>query len=190
MLKSFFDDNKKLIIFIISFLLSYYFFKGYISITDQLSLNFMPFVFEHLNIVKGYRNFLLQGSKYFVESFGYTTNIHDDYFIKINNKNQVQIVYSCLGFGVISFWISFILSNVGSYLFKFLWLVGGIIILSFLNILRLSLILIWNYWNYPPLFPIDHHTTFNIFSYILIFLLMLGYLKSLDINIDKKENPF
>jgi len=172
--------NKKLIIFFISFLFFHFFFAGYISITEKSSQNFIPFVYNNLNFVKGYRNILLQGSKYFIESLSYTANVHDQYFIQINKKSQVQLVYSCLGFDIISFWVSFILSNLGGFLFKTLWLIGGITALTILNILRLSLILICNYWNYPSLLPFNHHTTYNVISYLVIFLLIWRYLKSLD----------
>ena len=187
MLKAFFNKNKKLILFIISFLFLDYFFKGFISITDKTSDNFIPFIYEYFNIVKGYRNILLQGTRLFLESLSYTSQVHDNYFIQINNRNQVQLVYSCLGFGVISFWISFILTNLGSLFFKTIWTIGGIIALTLSNILRMSLILISGYWKYNSLLPFDHHTTYNIYSYLLIFILMWRYLKALNKNIDKNS---
>jgi len=184
MLNIFFTKNKKLIIFIISFLFLDYFFQGYISITDKSSNHFIPFFYEYLNIVKGYRIIILQGSKYFIESLSYSSRIHDDYYIQINNKNQVVLVYSCLGFGIISFWFSFIISNAGSFFFKTTWLFFGVIALTLLNSFRISLILISNYWEFKPFLPFDHHTSYNIFSYLLILILMWRYLKAIDKNID------
>jgi len=183
MLKIFIIKNKKLIIFIISFLFLDYFFKGYISITDKSSKHCIPFLYEYLNIVKVYRNIILQGSKNFIESLTYSSRIHDEYFIQINNKNQVILVYSCLGFGIISFWISFIISNAGSFLFKTIWLFSGVIALTLLNIFRISLILISEYWKFKPFLPFDHHTSYNIFSYLLILVLMWRYLKSSEKNV-------
>jgi exosortase/archaeosortase family protein len=186
MINTFFSKNKKLIIFIVSFLFFDYFFKGYISITDKSSIHFIPFIYEYLNIVKGYRNILLQSSKFFLEALSYSSKIHDDYFIQINNKNEVQLVYSCLGFGIISFWISFIVSNLGSYFFKIIGIIGGIVALTLLNIFRLSIILISEYWKFNSLLPFDHHTNYNIISYLLIFILMWRYLKILETISDQK----
>lgn len=187
-LSSFLLNNKKVLVFIGYFFIIDIFFKGYISITDKTSHHFIPFFSEHLNIVKWYRELLLHGSQFFVEGLGYTAKIHDIFYIQINNWNQVVIVYSCLGFGVISFWTAFIISNTGNLKYKLFWLFGGIIALTFLNILRISLLLISNYRSFANIIPFDHHTMFNVFSYLLIFLLIWRYIKSQDKRIKSSSN--
>ena len=181
-------NNKKLLLFIGCFFIIDYFFKGYISITDKTSNHFILFFSEYLNIVKWYRDLLLHGTRFFVEGLGYTTRIHDNFYIQINNWNQVVIVYSCLGFGVISFWTAFIISNTGNLKYKLFWLFGGIVALTFLNIIRISLLLISNYRSFANVIPFDHHTMFNVLSYLLIFLLIWRYIKSQDKHIKSSSN--
>jgi exosortase/archaeosortase family protein len=163
------------------FFVFYFGIKGFIGITAKGGY-YNAFLDEHANFVVWYRNFLFTGTKIILQTFGYTANVLSEFVIQINGSNKVVLIYSCLGYGVISFWIAFVISNEGSLLNKMLWIIGGITAFSVLNMCRIAIILIANYKNYTPALPIDHHALFNICSYILIGFFMYVYARSINIK--------
>ncbi len=88
------------------------------------------------------------------------------------NGKGISIVYSCLGFGVMSFWTAFALAAEGTKKSRLIWLFAGLVSLWLLNVLRITLVLIAanKGWRFP--FGWDHHTWFNIIAYAFIFVLI------------------
>lgn len=92
--------------------------------------------------------------------------------------SAVNLVYSCLGYGVTSFWLAFVFANTGSWKKKLAWMIGGAAVLYIINMVRISLVLLAasKGWKYPMGW--DHHTWFNIAAYGGIFLMIWFYDKS------------
>jgi exosortase/archaeosortase family protein len=90
----------------------------------------------------------------------------------------VHMVYSCIGYGVMSFWAAFIIVNKGSWKKKFLWVVSGWIAIWCINVVRLSLLILAINKNWQMPLGLDHHTWFTIAAYILIFILIYFYDRS------------
>ena len=111
--------------------------------------------------------------------FGITTFIADAYHLQMVNGLSVQLVYSCLGVGVTSFWLAFVVANKGNWAKKTKWIIGGTICIWLINIIRISLVLVANNKRQNMLFGLDNHTFFNICSYIAIFVLIYFYDRSL-----------
>ena len=86
---------------------------------------------------------------------------------KIRNGVSVQLVYSCLGYGVLSFWTAFVVANNGEIRFKVKWILIGFVVIIFSNIVRICTLLIANQTKWFKPFSLDHHTTYNIISYII-----------------------
>jgi exosortase/archaeosortase family protein len=149
----------------------------YIGITSPGGRYYFEWLDKHLNYVTWLRNTILYGSKFFMSFLGYSTSIISAYVIKIDKGSSVQLVYSCLGYGVLSFWSAFIIANKGTIKFKLGWLLIGYSVILTSNILRICTLLIasQNKW-YKP-FSLDHHTTYNIIAYILVIILMFIFLK-------------
>ena len=113
--------------------------------------------------------------------FGYETYFPDRYIIRVKGGSGITLVYSCLGYGVMSFWIAFIAANKGSFWKKTGWIAGGCLIIWIINIVRLTLVLVSNNKDWKiPLF--DHHTWFTIAAYLFIFLLMWLYDRSVKMK--------
>jgi exosortase/archaeosortase family protein len=91
----------------------------------------------------------------------------------------VRMVYSCIGYGVMSFWAAFIIANRGSWKKKTAWIAGGLTAIFLINVLRLSLLLLaaQKHWAIP--FGWDHHTWFNIVAYSFIFGMIYFYDRSI-----------
>lgn len=110
--------------------------------------------------------------------FGYESFQKSGTQLRIVGGGGVNVVYTCLGYGVIYFWLAFVFANTGTWKKKTAWMLGGTLALFVINILRLSLVALAAHkrWAYP--FGWDHHTWFNIASYGLIFLMIWVYDKS------------
>lgn len=139
---------------------------------------YSPFVASYLNFIDPLRYSLLYGAKGFLSVFGYSTYMSDDYTLAMQGGSGVRMVYSCIGYGVMSFWAAFVIANRGSVKKKAIWVMGGLLALWTINVLRVALLLlaINNQWSIP--FGWDHHTWFNIFAYTLIFIMIYFYDRS------------
>ena len=86
---------------------------------------------------------------------------------------------SCVGYGVYSFWIAFVAANRGSLAKKLAWISLGLLALWLINDIRITLFLLAINKGWPMPLGIDHHTWFAIFAYLLIFILIALYDRSL-----------
>jgi exosortase/archaeosortase family protein len=97
----------------------------------------------------------------------------------------VRMVYSCIGYGVMSLWAAFVIAYEGSLKQKLLWLLMGCIFILIINCFRVSMLLvaIANKWQVNRY--IEHHDLYNIFSYMLIFSLI--YLYTNKVSEERKQ---
>lgn len=137
--------------------------------------HYSSFVAEHLNFIDPFRQVLLRSSQWLLSAFGVETYLQDQFTLRQAGGGGIRMVYSCLGYGVLSFWIAFVFANRGSWKKKTLWIVGGCLLLCGINIIRISLLLIATSKGWPIPFGWDHHTWFNIVAYALIFCMMYGF---------------
>ena len=133
---------------------------------------YSPFVAQHLDYVSWIKQSLVSGTAWLVGLFGYDTVQEPGFLIRILGRRGVYIAMSCVGYGVYSFWASYIIANDGSFLKKLAWVVGGILSLWAINVGRISLFLVAINKNQQMPFGIDHHTWFNIVAYAFIFLMI------------------
>lgn len=140
---------------------------------------YSSFIDQHLDYITWLRSSLLHTSKWFLSLTGTATIIPDAFSLQVVNGKAVHIGYDCIGYGVMSFWLAFVIANSGTVLIKMIWVLGGLIILWLINILRISLFLVSYNKNQSMPFNLDNHTFFNITAYIAIFILIYFFDKSL-----------
>ena len=145
---------------------------AFIGITSPDGKYYISFFDKYLNYVKALRLIILTGSQLLMSMLGYETFLLDPYTVKVVNGASVRLVYSCLGYGVISFWIAFMVANKVNVYFKLKWLLIGIFVIIFSNIIRISFLLIANENKWSKVFDIDHHTVYNIINYVLLIILI------------------
>lgn len=133
---------------------------------------YSPFAARYLNYVAGLRWLLLHGSKLLLQALGYSIYLKDVYTIKLQNGLGVHVGYDCIGYGVMIFWLSFILANKTSFIKKVKWISGGLLAIWIVNVWRIALMLIAINDHWPSLLNMDNHTWFNIAAYIVIFLMI------------------
>ena len=126
----------------------------------------------------------------FLSVFNIPTHTEPGFLIRINGGRGVIIAMSCVGYGVYSFWISFVAANNGKFWKKIRWIIVGLFALWLINVIRITLFLLAINKGWPMPLGIDHHTWFNIFAYLLIFI-MIGLYDRVSGNriLNTAKNP-
>lgn len=144
---------------------------------------YSSFVAHYLNFIDPLRNSLLKGSKALLSIFGYRSYLTNQFTLSLQSGEAVRMVYTCIGYGVLSFWGAFVFANKGRWQKKLKWILGGWAALWFVNVVRVSVLLISSEKNWSVPFGWDHHTWFNIAAYMLIFFMIYLY----DLNYSKNR---
>lgn len=129
----------------------------------------------------------MYGTKAFLYLLGYETFIPLSTQIRLAGGGGVNLVYSCIGYGVTSFWLAFVFANDGSFKRKLFWMTGGTLLLFFINTIRIGLTLLGNSqkWHFP--FGWDNHTWFNIVAYLAIFVMIYYFDRTQKLNTLKQQ---
>lgn len=133
------------------------------------------FVDDHLNFIDPLRFSLLWGAKNALSLWGYRSFLKDDFTLMLQSGEGVRMVYSCIGYGVMSFWGAFVIANRGSVKRKGLWVAGGWLALWVINVLRMALLLVAANRGWAIPLGWDHHTWFNVAAYALVFGMIYFY---------------
>lgn len=164
--------------FIVYFLVLYFLFFGFniafIGITAKGGF-YIPFLDEHLNYINWWRTFTIESSATVLRWFDYIVYTNQ-YQLRVIGKYGFTMVYSCLGYGVMSVFAAFVITFPGKIRARFGFLFLGLIVIQLLNTLRLVLLSL--YWNRrSPLVSMDHHDIFNIAVYTVLIALVYIWLK-------------
>ncbi|MFT3908082.1 MAG: hypothetical protein QM737_01545 [Ferruginibacter sp.] len=173
-----FLKNKTFILFVIKFLLV--FLVCYYGTVAVIGLTvpdgpYSPFITKYMDYVSWLRNSLLAGTKWMLSAFGVETfRVNYDTMRKVGEGGRgIRLAYSCLGYGVMSFWIAYVVASAGSFKKKLFWVFIGWFFIWLLNITRLSLLLMANNKGWAMPLGIDHHSWFTFFAYLFILIFML-----------------
>lgn len=159
---------KFIILFIVLYFLLNYFNEFYIGITAKGGV-YIPFLDEHLNYIRWWRTFSIEAAANILRWFDYTV-ITNETQLRVIGKSGITLVYSCLGYGIMSVFVAFCLSFPSPFKHRWGFMLTGLIVIQALNIIRFVLLPL--YWNRrKPLFGMDHHDIFNIFIYGLLIII-------------------
>lgn len=136
---------------------------------------YSPFIAKYLDYVSWVKLSLIHATGFILSWFHIPTQIEPGFMIRFTGGRAVIIARDCVGYGVYSFWIAFVVANKGNFLKKLIWVVCGVVGLWFINVIRITLFLTAINKGWPVPLGIDHHTWFNIFAYLLIFILIWFY---------------
>lgn len=163
--------------FAIIFCIFYFGTLAVIGLSSPAGSYYSSFIDHHLDYVSWLRASLMNATKGLLHLMRYDTYIISPSFLKLQYEGGINVAYDCLGYGIISFWIAFVIANKGKWQKKISWIFCGTFFLWCINVLRLSLILIFikRKWNIPFF---DQHTWFNIAAYFFIFLMIYFYDRS------------
>jgi len=141
---------------------------------------YSPTIAKYFDYVSWIKMSLIHATGFILSLFHIPTQTEPQWFlIRFTDGKGVIIAMDCVGYGVYSFWIAFVVANKGKLLKKTLWIVFGVLALWLINVIRITLFLTSINKGWPMPLGIDHHTWFNIFAYLLIFLMIWWYDKSM-----------
>ncbi|MEQ1553446.1 MAG: exosortase/archaeosortase family protein [Ferruginibacter sp.] len=177
--------NKKFLKFVFVFIAIYLFcYYGTLFITGLAVPGgyYSPFVKKYFDIAAWLRTSIIWGTKYVVSFFGTDTVRENEYVLRKVGGRGVRIVYACLGFAIMSFWVAYTVASSAKIKVKLYWLFFGLFLLWVINVVRISLVLASanKAWRFP--FGLDHHTWFNIIAYLSIFIMIYFYEKNIKNN--------
>ncbi len=169
--------------FVIKLILLYLFFYGLslalIGCTSPAGKFYIPFLAEKLNLVEGYRMFLLYASEVFSRISGFESQVMLPYHLKVGNSG-ITLVYSCMGYGLMSLWLALVIAYPSRWKQKILPLIGGLILINLLNILRIGGLAILYSEGKTEIFSwIDHHTLFNTVVYVVMFIVFVIWIRKI-----------
>jgi exosortase/archaeosortase family protein len=170
-----------LIKFFFSFFILYFGTQIIIGLTVPAGY-YSSFVVNYFNYPAVLRLYIFKGTTVLVSFFGFETFSKDLYHISFSQGRGIHLVYSCLGYGLLSCWIAFVFANNGKLLVKLKWLLIGCFIIWLLNIFRISYLLFALNLHWPLFLTAGHHLIFNIIVYIFIIWMMSRFNRSVIIS--------
>lgn len=164
--------------FVISFvglyLLFNYFNELYIGIT-AIGGVYVQFLDEHLNYIKWWRTFSIESSATILRWFNYIV-ITNETQLRVVGKGGFTLVYTCLGYGIMSVFMAFCISFPSPFKHRWWFMLAGLIFIQAINTARFILLSL--YWNRrKPLFGMDHHDLFNIVIYSALIIICYLWIK-------------
>lgn len=142
--------------------LMFYYFNIFFFRETMPGANYIPFLAEKLNYIQGLRHILLYSTANLLKLLGYGA-IYNNYELLVAGHGSIQVVYSCLGLGLLSFLTAFIIAYPKTFRSKLIAFIVGVIGIEILNIIRFMVLALYGNGS-----TIDHHTIFNIFIYIIV----------------------
>lgn len=185
-----FLTDKKFLLFTAKFLLVFLFlYYGTLAIIGLAAPGkyYSPFIETHLDYVSWIKISLLKGTKFLLSLFGINTELVPGFILRIVHGRSIVVAMSCVGYGVYSFWIAFVIANVAPLVKKIVWVVFGVLLLWLINVIRISLFLVAFDRGWPMPLGIDHHTWFTVCAYIAIFIMIWFFERSLKRSSIQKE---
>jgi len=165
---------------ILLFLFLYFFIKYafyfYVGLTTPGGKIFSSFLINYANFPYWLTITVTKISKILLELSGYEVYQISDSNITIRGSRGVTVAWGCLGVGAIGLWIAFIIAHRNfSVKNKLKWVVAGVALIFIINILRIDMIVLSNYYNWKYFRSFNAHTSFDILTYAVILVLMLVF---------------
>ena len=162
----------------------------YIALIDNNGRLYSAFLHDNLNYIDWLRYSILYTANAMDHAMGIDSFLSLPYRITTINGAYIQMVYECLGFGLISFWMAFVLANTGAVRKKIAWCLVGILSIWFINCIRVAILLMAfeKHWKFK--LPLEHHTLFNLVAYTLLALLIAVYVNNKHVIVQSKQNGY
>jgi putative colanic acid biosynthesis acetyltransferase WcaF len=189
------EFNREQIRFLLTFGSTFLILYGFNIVFIGLSTKpgyYSAFLHDHLNYIELWRSFNIKAVSRILQLFGYRV-VESTTRLAVYNHGGFNLVYSCLGYGLMSGYTAFVISypprtqrlvSPGEISDLFISynakarkrgrrLVGGLMIIQLLNLLRFLFLAI--FWNQTTSHFIDHHLLFTFTVYgVLIYFVQLG----------------
>ena len=173
--------------FITIFLFFYLGTKLVIALAAPDGKYYSSFIDNYFDYVSWLKLSYMRAAAVIASAYGYVTNELPGFLLKVKGGRGVYIAYDCVGYGVMSFWLAYVLSSDSVLKIKLIWTIIGLFLIWFINVIRIGffLVSINKGWDMP--LNIDHHTWFTIMAYVAIFILMWIKEKKDNLSLKRKN---
>ncbi len=178
--------NKAAILFVVKLLFFYFLFsQGNLFMNSVMSVGgrfYNEYAATHLNYIQALKSSLIIPATWVIKLFGFYA-IHNEMDVMVVNGPYLRINYACLGLGVMSFLVAFVIAFPAKIKSKLKLFVIGLIMIYVLNMLRIAALgVLLGFFKSQRSNFTYHHEVFNIIVYICIFILLYYWIK-------KNTNP-
>lgn len=173
-------DRKALKFIVALFILYILFSQGNLFMNSVMSPGsrfYNAFIADHFNYIQGLKTALIKPAVWIIKIFGFYA-IHNDSDVMVVSGPYLRINYSCLGLGVMSFLVAFVLAFPALWKSTLKMMVIGLITIYVLNICRIAgLGVLLGFFQSQRNNFTYHHEIFNIIVYICIFVMLYLWIK-------------
>jgi exosortase/archaeosortase family protein len=155
------------------FLALYAFNIAFIGVTTPGHI-YLQELDKHFNYIQASRQLILTAASTILGSFGYQVSTSAQQ-LRVQGRGGFNLVYSCLGYGVMSFFAAFVIAFPKSGGSKWKFLAFGLLTIQALNLIRFLAIAI--YWRRTDSSFMDHHTIFNLLLYGILLIMIYQWLR-------------
>lgn len=177
-------DNKLVIRFVVIMVVLYLVFsQGNLFMNSVVSPGgryHNAFIETHLNYIQALRIGLIKPAVGLINLFGFYA-IHNGQQVLVINGPMLNINYSCLGLGMMSFILAFVIAFPAPTNRKLQIILRTFLTVFILNILRIAGlgVLLASLHSQRQYFKF-HHEVFNIFIYLVVLYLFYRWLKKMN----------
>lgn len=188
---NYYFDLRFLVKFIVLFLVFYYVNIFFVQLTLPGKWH-SDFFVEHLNYIGWLTGSLTHTANFITHTLGLDTIVEGNDKLSLVQGPRVIVKWECIGLGIMSFWLAFVLAQGISLKRKILLGFGGVFVVWFMNCCRIALLVFALDRNLKPwkknltlIGGINHHDLFNYACYAVILLSIFIYYKVSA----KKDHP-
>lgn len=165
--------------FLLLFILLYYSYVFFIGLITPGGL-YIPFLERYFNIPAWLTYGICSAAKFLLRLADYDAYQKAPNNVSIHGGRGVNIIWACLGFGVMSCWTAFVAAHNADRSYKIKWATIGISSIILLNIIRIASIPLAFFYHWDRYNAIDVHFIFNVASYGVIVLLAVLFIRSFN----------
>jgi len=172
-----------IIIFLVLYFVLKYGFYLYVGFTTPGGKLYFSFFGSYANFPGWLTIFVSKTSAFLLKISGYSVHQLGNANITIAGSKGVTIAWGCLGIGAISLWLGFIIAHRIRLKYKLKWITIGAAIIFAINIFRIDMIALSNYYKWSYFQNFNAHTSFDTLTYVII----LGMMTIFVMRYDKKK---
>lgn len=190
-IKSFVDDNRQVIFFILRVAIIYGIWKFMVWFLGEEKIpideRIWPWLSNGWEIFNDWiRIGILHSSKLLFSILGYDSQIINEYRILVPKYAYVGVGNYCLGIQLWIFFVALISSYPGNWKRKVIISILGVIFINIMNVIRIVLVL-FAFYKYPENMDFNHDYVFNFSVYGFTFLIWYFVIKYNWLNPKVKE---
>ena len=181
-------SNFNIIYFLAIFFILYYGFYFFVGLSTPGGKIFIPFLYQYVNIPNWLSIIVVKFTMLLLKIAGYNVYQKSPENVTIIGGTGANIIWGCIGIGVMVLWFAFIMAHKAQLIYKLKWIIAGVIIIYFFNAVRIAAILLSYKYKWSYLKSFNAHSTFNNITYLIILALMFFFVRNYNRREKKQIN--